>query len=146
MTRCAQYSSRPRLSHWAAVKRIMRYIRGTISHGITFYGGASDLKLTGFIDADYCNDVNDRKSRTGAVFKLANGPISWFSQKQGCTADLTTEAEFVALAERTKEAIWLRRLSRSIGLPQTDPTILFCDNQSAIRLVKNPDFSLRIFH
>lgn len=108
VTRCAQFSAKPRLSHWAAVKRILRYLRGTLSHGITFSGSSSSLSLTGYVDADYINDITNRKSRTGLVFKLANGPISWCSQKQGCVADSTTEAEFVALAEATKEAIWLR--------------------------------------
>jgi hypothetical protein len=146
VTRCAQYSSKPRLSHWAAVKRVMRYIRGTLSHGITFFGPSFDLSLTGYVDADYSNDVDDRKSRTGVVFKLANGPISWCSQKQACTADSTTEAEFVALAEAAKEAMWLRRLLCSIGLPQNKRTPIHCDNQSAIRLVKNQEFHKRTKH
>lgn len=98
VTRCAQYSTKRRLSHWAAVKRIMGYLRGTLSYGITF-SSSSTLCLTSYVDSDYNNDIGDRKSRTGLVFKLADNPISWCSQKQGCTTDSTSEAEFVALAD-----------------------------------------------
>ena len=142
VTKCAQYSKLPQMSHWAAVKRIMRYLRGTLSYGITF-SSAPDLHVVGYVDSDYSGDHSDRKSKTGIVFKMANGPVSWFSQKQGCTSESTTEAEFVALAEATKEAIWLRRLLRSLGIPPKLRTMIFCDNQSAICLVKNPEFHKR---
>lgn len=142
VTRCAQYSSKPRLSHWAAVKSVLcsifveLYLMGlpSLNHHLTFNC------LTGYVDADYSNDVDDRKSRTGVVLKLANGPISWCSQKQGCTADSTTEGEFVALAEGAKEAMC------RIGLPQSRRTPIHCDNQSTIRLVKNPEFHKRTKH
>ena len=146
VTKCAQYSKKPRLSHWSAVKRVMRYLRGTLDYGIRFHGSEKDLQVIGYVDADYSGDTDDRKSRTGIIFKMANGPISWSSQRQGCTSDSTTEAEFVALAEAAKEAIWLRRLLASLGLRQSVPTPIFCDNQSAIRLVKNPEFHKRTKH
>ena len=80
------------------------------------------------------------------MFILANGAIAWCSKRQGCTADSTTEAKFVALAEFVKEAIWLRRLLHSLGFPSTQPTLIFSDNQGAIQLVKNPRYHKRTKH
>jgi hypothetical protein len=146
VSRVAKFTSNPHTSHWTAVKRIFRYLSGTLNLGISYYGLASDLLLRGYCDADYAGDHDDRKSRTGYVFLLANGAIAWCSKRQGCTADSTTEAEFVALAESAKEAIWLRHLLHSLGSSLRLPTTIFSDNQSAIQLVKNPKYHKRTKH
>ena len=146
VSRVAKFTSNPRLSHWTALKRIFRYLSGTVMMGISYYGNSSDLALRGYCDADYAGDHDDRKSRTGYLFLLANGAIAWCSKRQGCTADSTTEAEFVAMAESVKEAIWLRRLLHSLGFPSKVPTPIFSDNQGAIQLVKNPKFHKRTKH
>ena len=146
VSRVAKFTSKPRNSHWTAVKRIFRYLSGTINMGISYFGTPSDLALRGYCDADYAGDHDDRKSRTGYLFLLANGAVAWCSKRQGCTADSTTEAEFVAMAESVKEAIWLRRLLHSLGFPFKVPTPIFSDNQGAIQLVKNPKFHKRTKH
>ena len=122
VSRVAKFTSAPRTSHWTAVKRIFRYLSGTLNMGISYSGSLTDLTLQGYCDADYAGDHDDRKSRTGYLFLIANGAITWTSKRQGCTADSTTEAEFVAMAETVKEAIWLRRLLSSLGFPATTPT------------------------
>jgi hypothetical protein len=114
--------------------------------GISYGGSLTDLTLRGYCDADYAGDLDDRKSRTGYLFLLANGAVAWCSKRQGCTADSTTEAEFVAMAESVKEAIWLRRLLQSLGFSPSQPTSIFSDNQGAIQLVKNPKFHKRTKH
>ena len=146
VSRVAKFTSAPRTSHWTAVKRIFRYLSGTLNMGISYSGSLADLTLTGYCDADYAGDHDDRKSRTGYLFLIAKGAIAWSSKRQGCTADSTTEAEFVAMAETVKEAIWLRRLLSSLGFPASTPTPLFSDNQGAIQLVKNPKFHKRTKH
>ena len=146
VSRVAKFTSAPRNSHWTAVKRIFRYLAGTVHEGISYSGSRSDLLLRGYCDADYAGDHDDRKSRTGYLFLLAQGAIAWCSKRQGCTADSTTEAEFVAMAESVKEAIWLRRLLHSLGFPSSDPTPIYSDNQGAIQLVKNPKFHKRTKH
>ena len=146
VSRVAKFTSTPRQSHWTAVKRIFRYLSGTQHMGLSYYGFTSDLTLRGYCDADYAGDHDDRKSRTCYMFILANGAIAWCSKWQGCTADSTTEAEFVALTESVKEAIWLRRLLHSLGFPSTQPTQIFSDNQGAIQLVKNPRYHKRTKH
>ena len=80
------------------------------------------------------------------MFLLANGVVAWCSKRQGCTADSTTEAEFVAMSESVKEAIWLRHLIQSLGFPSHAPTPIFSDNQGAIQLVKNPKYHKRTKH
>ena len=146
VSRVAKFTSNPRNSHWTAVKRIFRYLSSTATMGLSYFSQRSDLTLRGYCDADYAGDHDDRKSRTGYLFLLANGAVAWCSKRQGCTVDSTTEAEFVAMAESVKEAIWLRRLLHSLAFPSQVPTPIFSDNQGAIQLVKNPKFHKRTKH
>ena len=136
----AKFCEKPRNIHWTAVKRILRYLKGTLDFGIVYQRTSTTPKLTRFCDADYGGDIDTRRSRSGYVFKLGSSLIAWSSQGQKCTTQSTTEAEYIVACMATKEAIWLRRLLQSIGYTQTDPTPLFGDNQSAIRLVKNPEY------
>ena len=130
--------------HWRAVKRILAYLLGTINHGIEFRGGGS--KLVGYSDADYAGDVETRRSTTRYVFQLAGGPITWAGQRQKLVTLSTTQAEYVAASVTSREAIWLRKLLSDIGCPCVGATVIFVDNQSAIRLVRNPELHKRTKH
>jgi hypothetical protein len=131
------------MEHWKGLKRILAYLRKTINYGLSFGGGSN--KLSGFVDADYAGDLENRRSTSGAVFILNNGPISWHSRRQTCVALSTTESEFIAASDGTKEAIWLRRLYTELG--GADLTVpLRCDNQGAIALILNPIFHQRTKH
>jgi len=122
---------------------VLRYVNTTKSYGITF--GGSDMTLHGYCDADYAGDLDTRRSTTGYVFMLNGGAISWSSRRQPTVAASTTEAEYMAAAYATKEALWLRKLSANLGLH--NPTITIqADNQSAIKLLKNPITSSRSKH
>jgi hypothetical protein len=94
--------------------------------------------MHGFCDADYAMDLDTRRSTTGYLFELNGGAISWQSRRQPSTALSTTEAEYMALTEATKEAIWLQNTLVSIGAVKTGPTTIFEDNQGAIALAENP--------
>ena len=99
----ARYCSNPTIQHWKAVKRIMRYFKGTQNFGI-FYskGGLSDF--IGYSDADWAGDVEDRKSTLGYnSFHLSGGAVSWSSRKQSCVALSMAEAEYMALASAHKK-------------------------------------------
>ncbi|XP_017186642.2 uncharacterized mitochondrial protein AtMg00810-like [Malus domestica] len=74
-----QFMQAPMVSHYIAVKRIMRYLKGTMSFGISYF--ARDLHLKAFSDADWAGDPNDRRSTTGLVVFLGGNPISWSSKK-----------------------------------------------------------------
>jgi hypothetical protein len=146
VSQVAKYSSKPSYVHWEAVKRIFAYLKGTISFGISYFRGVKDGVLLAFSDSDFTGDADDRRSTTGNIFILNGGPVSWRSQKQKCVALSTAESEYIAASMATKEVVWLRRLLMEIGCQQNNSTPLFCDNQSAIRLVYNPEFHQRTKH
>lgn len=133
-------------SHWEAVKRIIRYLKGTTNVGIKYKSDGNVLKLSGYSDADFANGVETRRSTTGYVFTLAGGPVTWSSQRQKLVTLSTTEAEYVASASAAKEAIWLRKLLSDIGCQCFRATELYIDNQSTIRLIRNPEFHKRTKH
>ena len=90
----------------------------------------------GYVDSDFARDLDKRRSTTGYVYTLASGPISWRSVLQSTTALSTTEAEYMALAEASREAIWLRGLVNEIGIKQ-ESILIHCDSQSTVCLAKN---------
>ena len=141
----AKFSSKPTQTHWTAVKRVLRYLKGTAEYGILFKNEESK-ECIGYSDADWAGDHDDRKSTSGYIFKSASGAISWRSKKQECVALSTAEAEYVALSSATQEAVWLRKLATDLGNPPKEPTTVFEDNQSAIAMSKNPQFHGRAKH
>lgn len=147
----ARFLSQPTTTHWQAAKGVLRYLAYTKDVGIVYRGSttspplASTPTLTGFCDADYAGDLDTRKSTTGYLFVLSNGAVSWNSKRQPTVAASTTEAEYMAAAAAVKEALWLRKLCESLDTPIATIKIR-CDNQSAIKLLRNPIFSVRSKH
>jgi transposase InsO family protein len=150
----ARFLSQPTTTHWQAAKGVLRYLAYTKDKGIVYRGSAGTAvstpytptpTLTGFCDADYAGDLDTRKSTTGYLFVLSNGAISWNSKRQPTVAASTTEAEYMAAAAAVKEALWLRKLCESMDIP-INPVKIHCDNQSAIKLLRNPIFSVRSKH
>ncbi|KAG5232745.1 Retrovirus-related polyprotein from transposon [Salix suchowensis] len=127
----------PTEEHLAAAKRVLRYLKGTINLGI-FYRKGGHAELEGYSDSDYAGDLDDRKSTSGYLFMLRSGSVCWSSKKQPVVSLSTTEAEFIAAASCACQATWLRRIMKELGQAQVDPTTIFCDNNSAIKLSKNP--------
>ncbi|KAL2253135.1 UNVERIFIED_CONTAM: Retrovirus-related Pol polyprotein from transposon TNT 1-94 [Sesamum indicum] len=111
----SRYMSNPGTSHWEAVKYLFRYLNGTKNVGITFSKNSDDVELKGFVDSNYANDKDSRKSTTSYIFTLCNACISWKSQLQSIVALSTTEAEYIATTEAIKEALWLKGLISEIG-------------------------------
>ena len=132
-------NSCPKASHSSAQKRIMRYIKGSLDMGI-LYDASSEEGLTGYSDADYGGDLQDRKSTSGMVFTLFGGAISWASTKQKTVATATVEAEYIALTPAVKEALWLKQLFEEISIPM-GPIELKTDAQGALDLATNARFS-----
>ena len=143
----AQYATNFREIHCTAVKRIFKYLRGTTNFALCYSRMSTGNQiLLAYTDADYAGDLNDRKSRSGSVLFLNSCPVLWISQKQPCTATSTMESEYVAASLTCKEVVWARRLLLDLGFSQATTTPLFSDNQSAIRLVQNPEFHKRTKH
>eukprot|EP00253_Pinus_taeda_P033245 PITA_33245 len=123
--------------HMEESKRILRYVRGTIQFGIHYNAKETPL-LVGFTDSDWAGDPDDRKSTAGYVFTLGSGPITWACKKQAAISLSSAEAEYRGAVEASKEALWLRQILSELGFEQQHPTTLWCDNQSAIQLCKDP--------
>lgn len=132
------------VADWSAVKRILRYLKGTIDFGIK-YECQEDQKLVGYSDADYAGDSKTRRSRSGVVILYGSGPIIWQSTKQKMIVLSTSEAELVAGCEGAKNLIWANRLFSEITDWKSVP-VLRIDNMSTIRLGKNPEFHARSKH
>ncbi|BBH09514.1 hypothetical protein Prudu_022027 [Prunus dulcis] len=139
-----QYMTQPSDLHFQLVKRILRYIHGTLDHGLNFTSGSWDLHA--YSDADWASDVNTRRSTTGFVVYLGNNPVSWQSKKQNSVSRSSTEAEYRALANTAADLAWVRQvlLDLKIFLPQ--PPTIHCDNLSALALSSNPVYHSRIKH
>ena len=95
-----------------------------------------------YSDASFTNEANFH-SRSGNTVILNGSVISWYSKQQGSIATSTTHAEYAAMAEATKQVLWLRKLFKELGYNQTKPTIMFGDNQAALQLTANPMFHKR---
>ena len=135
-------NSCPTESQLTAVKRIFRYLKGTIDIGLR-YQKCDNGTLIGFSDADW---AGDRHSTTGNLFVISGGAISWLSRKQSVVALSTTEAEYVALCGATQEAVWLRRWLPNIQSTATTATIINEDNRGTIAVARNPVSHARTKH
>nr|GEV07766.1 hypothetical protein [Tanacetum cinerariifolium] len=110
------YMAEPGREHWEAVKTILRYIKGTSDVALCF--GDSDLIVTGYVDSDYVGDLDGSKSTTGYVFTLFSGIVSWVLKLQSVAAMSTIKAKYVAAAQASKEAVWLKMLLEELGYKQ----------------------------
>lgn len=133
----SRFCEKPHLIHWKMAKHVLRYLQGTIDYSIKY---TNECNLVGYVDSDWAGDIEDRRSCSGYVVTLGNGPITWSSKKQKSVALSTMEAEYTALSEATKEVIYLRDLLKHMNFEYflKDATTVYCDNQSsAIVLSKN---------
>jgi histone deacetylase 1/2 len=145
VNKVCQYLHAPTTVHWTAVKRILRYIQGTLHTGITFQKSSSTL-LSAFSDADWAGCLDDRRSTGGFAIFFGPNLISWSARKQETVSRSSTEAEYKALANATAELIWVEALLRELGLPPTQRPCLWCDNLGATYLSANPIFHARTKH
>ncbi|XP_021818795.1 uncharacterized protein LOC110760780 [Prunus avium] len=134
----------PLESHYLAVKRILRYLKGTMDYGLLFSPGSLNLKA--YTDADWAGDPNDRRSTSGFVVFLGSNPISWASKKQHAVSRSSTEAEYRAMATTAAELSWLQQLLHDVHFPMSSPPLLLCDNLSAMALSINPVLHSRVKH
>ena len=157
VTRMAQFNENPGQSHWMAVKRIMRYLKGSMHLSLVFgppatnSGSVDDLQnenlsLLAFCDSDWAGNIDNRRSTSGGIFLINNGPVVWTTREQKTVAHSSTEAEYMALSDATKEIKWLRQLLQDLGWQQNSATLLKSDNQGAIHLSKNPEYHKRTKH
>jgi hypothetical protein len=129
---CARYVANPGKEHWVALKRVLRYVAGTLKTGIRFQNEGDKLGLMGMSDSDWAGDPDTRRSRLGYVIFLAGGPISWKStQQKTAPAQSSTEAEYLALVELMKEMLWVHHLLVELRVDTPRPIEIFLDNDAA---------------
>ena len=165
-SRLGRYSNNPGAKMFEELKRLLRYLQGTMELGIRFTSDKSNKVPVVHADADYNNDVDTRRSHTGYVALFQGGPVSWTSNLQQSVTLSTTEAELVALSKAAQEAIYLRHIFCDIygveydalvdAAPiyyrnerEWDPTTplrVYCDNLGTVHIVKNPAQTARLKH
>ena len=134
----SRFMESPTTEHFAAVKKILRYVAGTLRHGCCFRRLEDEPRLVGYSDSDMAGDVDTRKSTTGVMFFLGENLISWQSHKQKVVALSTCEAEYIAATTAACQGVWLARLFGELKDEEAHCVELRIDNKSAISLSKNP--------
>ncbi|GJW41853.1 retrovirus-related pol polyprotein from transposon TNT 1-94 [Tanacetum coccineum] len=132
---CARYQARPTEKHLHAVKRIFRYLRGTVNRGL-WYSKDSAIALTAFADADHAGCQDTRRSTSGSMQLLGDRLVSWSSKRQKSAAISSTEAEYIALSGCCAQVLWMRSQLTDYGLG-FNKIPMYCDNKSAIALCCN---------
>ena len=145
VNRLAQFMHSPSEIHWQALKRVLRYLKGTIHHGLFLKRGSS-LDLKAFSDSDWGGILNGGRSTTAYIIYLGSNIISWKSACQKSVSRSSTEAEYKALANAAAEVSWVQNLLTDLGVKQSLPPTLFCDNTGATYLCANPVYHSRMKH
>ena len=132
--------------HMSTIKRILRYVKGTLDLGLDYEKNEAYIKLVTYSDTDYVGEPDDRKSTLEMAFFLGNNLICWASQKQKIVALSSYEAEYVATTTTSCQGIWLARLIRELMNEEMICMMLMVNNKSAIALSKNHLFHNRSKH
>jgi hypothetical protein len=147
VNQCARFLSCPGPSHFAAAKRVLRYLAGTADLGLGYCASSPAPNILHvFVDADHAGNPEDRISVTGYIFMLNGGPIHWCSKRQPIVALSSTEAEYYAASLAGCDTEYFRRILADIDLPQHDATVLFEDNQATIALSEKSGVARRMKH
>ncbi|GJT21183.1 ribonuclease H-like domain-containing protein [Tanacetum coccineum] len=127
----------PREPHFSALKRVLRYVRGTLDYGLQLFS-SSTTDLVAYSDADWAGCPTTRRSTSGYCVFLGNNLLSWSSKCQPTLSRSSAEAEYRGVANAVAETCWLRNLLRELHTPLSFATLVYCDNVSAVFLSSNP--------
>jgi hypothetical protein len=143
--RLCRYMDNPGTGHWKAAKHIVKYLKGTRNAGLLYQKTDHEEKLSAYVDADYAEDKDTRKSTTGYIFHLGSCSVAWNSTLQPIVTTSTTYAEYVAMSREAQENAYLRAIMKDLGI-NLPATLLQADNQGAIFLSENEAFHKRTKH
>ncbi|KAL6338564.1 hypothetical protein AAG906_021279 [Vitis piasezkii] len=141
----AHFPNAPTQHHWSACKRLLRYVSGTRTLGLSFRP-TTRFTLEGFSDADWACNVDDRRSTTGYCVFLGGNLVTWSSRKQQVIARSNTKSKYQALASVTMELIWIKSLLDELQFPLQHCPIAWCDNLGVHALAHNPVYHSRTKH
>ena len=145
INKLAQYMHSPRQAHWTAAKRLLRYLKHTVTYGLYLHRHRQ-LTLTAYYDSDWAGNRDDCTSISAYIIFLGGNPISWCSKKQRTVARSSTEAEYRSVASAVAELTWITNLLSELRLQLPLPPRLLCDNIGATYLCVNPVFHSRMKH
>ncbi|CAM8901423.1 unnamed protein product [Rhodiola kirilowii] len=141
----SQYMQTPTEEHLRAAHRVLRYIKSAPAQGL-FFSSKSSFDLAGYCDADWASCPTTRRSVSGYCMMLGSSVLSWKTKKQAVVARSSAESEYRALAGACGEILWLARLLGDMRVPVPSPVPIYCDNQAAIHIARNPVFHERTKH
>ena len=135
----SRFQSNAGHAHWVAGKRVLRYLKGTMSHMLTYEGSDKELEVECYTDVSYKQDHDDLKSTSSYIFMLVGGAISWKASKQYLTASSTFQAEYIAVYDATPHAIWLKNFIDGLKIIDSiqKPLKVYCDNVAVVFFAKN---------
>jgi len=136
---------KPTKLFWKASKHVLCHLRGTSGYGL-WYRQEDEVKLCGFTDADWTGSPTDRKRTSGGIFSIGLTTVSWYSRKQRSVALSSAEVEYMVASLATCKAIWIWKILVRLFRLHLEPTVIYCDNQSCIKLLANPVFHDRSKH
>jgi phage anti-repressor protein len=134
ISECGRFAINPGIDHWKALLKIVAYLNTTQNYELVLGGCIENVTVNASSDSDWANDPVAKKSRGGHVVKMNNSPIIWQSKLQQTTALSSTEAEYTALSNTARELIWLRNILEELGFAQTNPSIIYQDNTSTMKI------------
>lgn len=139
VNKLSQFMHRPTTEHWNAVKRLLRYLCGTIHYGIMLHRH-SPSDIHAYSDADWAGNKDDYTSTGAYIIYMGRNPISWCSKKQPTVARSSTEAEYCSVASTAAEVCWVTSLLSELGIVPSQSPVIYCDNVGATNLCSNPFF------
>ncbi|XP_021820576.1 uncharacterized protein LOC110762280 [Prunus avium] len=142
----SQFMGSPTDVHFEAVKRILRYLKGTLGYGLPIHLSPAPSLLVAYSDADWAGCPDTRRSTTGYCVFLGKTLISWSAKKQRTVSRSSAEAEYRALAHACADTIWIQSLLHELHFSLSKPVLLHCDNLSATYMAANPVFHSRTKH
>ena len=137
----SQAMVKPAKLFWKAGKHVLHYPRGISRYGL-WYRQEDEVKLCGFTDVDWARSPTNKKSTSGGVFSIRSTTVYWYNRKQRSMALSSTEAKYMAASLAACKAIWMRKILVRLFSSYLEPTVIYCDNQSCIKLSTNPHFMI----
>ncbi|XP_058777079.1 secreted RxLR effector protein 161-like [Vicia villosa] len=140
MGMASRFMHKPKVSHLATTKRILRHLKGTLEYGILFPATdeGKEYKLVDYTDLSLCSDAEIRKSTSSYVFMLDDAPVAWISRKEQVEALSSYEAEYIISSLCACQATWMVNLVEKITTKNHGEITIKIDIMSSINLTKNP--------
>lgn len=145
VNRLCEFMQRPTSDHWIAVKRVLRYLRGTLDLGL-FLRRCSSFQVHAFSNAGWTGNPDNRSSVSANIVFLGPNAVSWSSKKQLTIARSSTEAEYRSIASTAAELVWIQSLLQELGIKLPPSPPIYCDNIGATYLCHNLVFHSRMKH